>query len=279
MLINPYNINKYIKISFLVLISSIFIFGRFHCIDIAIQDLLYNFDKKAWIFDAYQPLWRFLFYDLVRFSFHIFIFAFLAICIVFRNKAFIKNNERNILIFFLSSTLSLLIVNLTKEVTNMPCPLNIDRYKEGGVPITAIWESYKNYIPTKKMTCWPGGHASIGFSFISAFFLFNRPTYKYIALAFGACLGWILGFYKMTFGDHFFSHNFITMLICWIIPLIITKYIDKMYKFTKITMIATFILLIGHIYTMFCSYTKPYRCSIRRIIFIQDSIQKARERL
>lgn len=276
------NIDRQIKITAFLFVFSIFIFGKFHSIDIAIQDLFYDFNKKAWFLDEYQGLLKFVFYDFVRLLFHIFILLFLGICIVFRNKPFIKNNEKNILIFFLAMSLTLLIMTILKENTGIPCPLNLSRYKkEGGLPmsaLTAVWERFpEGLVLPKRPKCWPAGHASIGFVFLSAFFLFNKKKYKIASVAFALIFGWTIGIYKLTFGDHFPSHNVITMILSWLVTLIVAKYIDKLTKFSKVMMIFVFLGVIGHVYTMFCSFTRPYRCSLKRIMFIQDSYQRARE--
>jgi membrane-associated PAP2 superfamily phosphatase len=65
--------------------------------------------------------------------------------------------------------------------------------------------------------CWPGGHASSGFTFFALFFALRdiRPRTARIALASAVILGTTLSVSRMLQGAHFLSHNVWTALIDW----------------------------------------------------------------
>ncbi|HRM99840.1 MAG TPA: phosphatase PAP2 family protein, partial [Aliarcobacter cryaerophilus] len=83
---------------------------------------------------------------------------------------------------------------------------------------------------------WPAGHATMGFSLMSLYFLFKKPRNQKIALAFGVTVGVLTGGYKILIGDHFLSHTIVTMILAWLVILIIHKLIIKenFEKSTKI---------------------------------------------
>lgn len=226
------NINKQIKITFVMLLLAIFIFGNFHNIDIYIQDFLYDFNQNNWILHKQQKDLKFLLYDFVRVCFFIFILFFCILLCNLKNK-YIKEHKKNLLIFFLATSFTFLVMHLLKSTTNIPCPNNIFRYNNyNGMPITAIWEKYPvNCVSLQKHRCWPAGHASIGFVFLSTFFLFKQKRYKYTGVVASLIFGWIIGIYKMAIGDHFFSHNVISMLLAWLVALLVVKYINVYDKY------------------------------------------------
>jgi PAP2 (acid phosphatase) superfamily protein len=69
--------------------------------------------------------------------------------------------------------------------------------------------------------CWPGGHASAGFSLLALFFFLRdrRPRAARIALAIALGTGTVFSAGRMMQGAHFLSHNLWTLLIDWTICL------------------------------------------------------------
>ncbi|MCE0488662.1 phosphatase PAP2 family protein [Pantoea sp. Mb-10] len=57
--------------------------------------------------------------------------------------------------------------------------------------------------------CFPGGHASSGFSLMALFFLWwpERPRRALVALLVGITVGLLMGYGQVMRGAHFFSHN------------------------------------------------------------------------
>ncbi|WP_227686650.1 phosphatase PAP2 family protein [Psychrobacter fozii] len=61
--------------------------------------------------------------------------------------------------------------------------------------------------------CFPAAHASAGFSLYGLVFLPTLKKYRYRIFESMTVLGWTMGLYKMLFGDHFFSHTLVSMLL------------------------------------------------------------------
>src|SRR5699024_12785181 len=61
--------------------------------------------------------------------------------------------------------------------------------------------------------CFPAAHASAGFSLYGLAFLPSLQQYRYRVFEIVTVLGWTMGLYKMLFGDHFFSHTLVSMLL------------------------------------------------------------------
>lgn len=146
-----------------------------------------------------------------------------------KNK-FIKRYKKRLLVVLLSAILIPLTIGALKKFTHMPCPSQISHF-DGKFPDIKIFEKYDtNFKDKQHARCFPAGHATIGFCFMSCCFLFRNRRNKFISFGIGIILGWITGGYKMALGDHFLSHTIVTMILSWIIILVnvriifLTKY-------------------------------------------------------
>jgi membrane-associated PAP2 superfamily phosphatase len=119
----------------------------------------------------------------------------------------------------LALSLSTIIVTPLKTLTGVHCPWSLSEF--GGT------ETYTPLLSKRAPTlkpghCWPGGHASAGFSLLALFF-FLRDKYprkaKY-ALVFALALGTVFSISRVMQGAHFLTHNIWTLLFDWIICLV-----------------------------------------------------------
>ncbi|MDW3715603.1 MULTISPECIES: phosphatase PAP2 family protein [Pseudomonas] len=118
----------------------------------------------------------------------------------------------------LAMGLSTAIVTPLKALTAVHCPWDLTRY--GGV------ETYTPLLAERAPTakpgrCWPGGHASSGFTFFALYFLLrdrNRRLAR-LALVGALALGGLFSVGRMMQGAHFLSHNLWTALLDWLICL------------------------------------------------------------
>lgn len=119
----------------------------------------------------------------------------------------------------LAMGLSTSIVNPLKRLTAMHCPWSLVEY--GGSEVHSPLLGSR--IPTENPgRCWPGGHASAGFSLLALFFVLRdrRPRLARTALAFALGLGTLFSVGRVMQGAHFLSHNLWTFLIDWVICLL-----------------------------------------------------------
>ena len=71
--------------------------------------------------------------------------------------------------------------------------------------------------------CFPGGHASAGFSIMAGYFIYRDRDLKlaHFYLIMGMLLGFSMGWGQMMRGAHFLSHNLWTGLIVWGVSVVI----------------------------------------------------------
>lgn len=66
--------------------------------------------------------------------------------------------------------------------------------------------------------CFPAGHASAGFSFVSGWFAFRRAGQRRLAgrwLGAALAAGLLLGLAQQARGAHFMSHTLWSAWLCW----------------------------------------------------------------
>ncbi len=100
-----------------------------------------------------------------------------------------------------------------KGITHVSCPNHLTFFG-GNLPYLNIWQ---NMLAKTDAKCFPAAHASAGFSLYGLAFLPILHKYRYRIFAIVTVLGWAMGLYKMSFGDHFFSHTLVSMLLAWTI--------------------------------------------------------------
>lgn len=116
----------------------------------------------------------------------------------------------------LAMTLSTSIVTPLKSVTAVHCPWSLSEF--GGDQIHTPLLAPR--APTSKPgRCWPGGHASAGFSLLALYFALRdrRPRAARIALGVALGLGTLFSVGRTMQGAHFMSHNVWTLLFDWTI--------------------------------------------------------------
>lgn len=116
------------------------------------------------------------------------------------------------------------LVTPLKKLTGIQCPWSLQAFGGDQVFSPLIGERPATEKPGR---CWPGGHASAGFSLIALFFaLRDRHLHAArIALTVGLGLGSIFSLGRMAQGAHFLSHNLWTLLLDWTICLLLYRLI------------------------------------------------------
>ncbi|BAN48942.1 phosphatase PAP2 family protein [Metapseudomonas resinovorans] len=115
--------------------------------------------------------------------------------------------------------LSTAIVTPLKAVTAVQCPWSLTEF--GGVEPYSPLLGHHPYVD-KPGRCWPGGHASAGFSLLALYFALRdrRPRLARVALVAALALGSLFSLGRMMQGAHFLSHNLWTLLFDWMISLV-----------------------------------------------------------
>ncbi len=132
---------------------------------------------------------------------------------------------------FIGMVVATTAVTLAKRFSVHACPWDLNLYG-GNQPLLALFES----LPDGSILgrCFPGGHASGGFS-LWAFYFFFRNSQSKVALAglyAGGLFGFVMGWAQMMRGAHFMSHNLWTAWLVWLV-LLILYFISNQRVFNK----------------------------------------------
>lgn len=132
--------------------------------------------------------------------------------------------RRSLGFLVLALGISTSVVTPLKALTAVHCPWSLSEF--GGT------ETFTPLLSERAATespgrCWPGGHASSGFSLLALFFLLRdkRPRSARVALVFALGLGALFSLGRMMQGAHFLSHNLWTLLFDWTICLLCYRWV------------------------------------------------------
>lgn len=191
-------------------------------LDMQISELFYA--NGQWLLEKGAQPYAFIFYDSPKALLILFAIYLIAILVIkYRislNADFSLNHSRLsryilplpvreisyllIVIIIVPTTIAML-----KTFTHVSCPNHLMLFG-GDVPYLNLWQNIVAKTPAK---CFPAAHASAGFSLYGLVFLPSLRKYRYQIFEIVTALGWTMGLYKMLFGDHFFSHTLISMLM------------------------------------------------------------------
>lgn len=191
-------------------------------IDILISEIFYT--NGHWLLQKEAQPYKFIFYDLPKALLILFgIYLITVLILKYKSSAktnpLINNASDNTFIISLSAReISYLLVvliavpstiALLKSFTHVSCPNHLLVFG-GDLPYLNLWQ---NRIAQTSAKCFPAAHASAGFSLYGLAFLPTFYKYRYRVFEVVTVVGWTMGLYKMLFGDHFFSHTLVSMLL------------------------------------------------------------------
>lgn len=191
-------------------------------LDIRISELFYT--NGHWLLEKGAQPYAFIFYDLPK-ALLILLAIYLIVVLIVKYRQplpDIASHHRNKFDRFLLPLpvreigyllIILAIVPTTiatlKGVTHVSCPNDLVIFN-GDLPYLNLWQ---NIVAATPARCFPAAHASAGFSLYGLAFLPTLRKYRYQIFTTVTVLGWTMGLYKMLFGDHFFSHTLVSMLL------------------------------------------------------------------
>ncbi len=142
----------------------------------------------------------------------------------------VRIERRRWLYVLFAMVLASSLVTPLKKITEVQCPWNLTRYG-GTETYSALTET--RAAPVEHVgNCWPGGHASSGFTLFALFFALRdqRPRAARIALLAALGLGTVLSAGRMLQGAHFLSHNLWTALIDWTVCAVLYRLMLYQYS-------------------------------------------------
>lgn len=128
---------------------------------------------------------------------------------------------------FLATFTGPLIVAILKDSTHIQTPWHLAEFG-GELPYIRLFDPVSAAIPIGH--AFPGGHSSAGFAFFSVYFLlyFYAPAYRFLGLIIPLALGTLFAIDQEIRGAHFFSHDMMSLFICWSSALIWSRvYLEK----------------------------------------------------
>ena len=192
-----------------------------------LQHFFFDAEQKAWLVDAHHPLYKKIFYHLPKV---ILMGTGAAVFIRVIFEMYYKRTFPRYWIFILSIILVPTINALLKEITFTYCPLQLKDFG-GYKDFRALFDFQDVMLQWEgRGKCFPAGHATTGFSLMSLYFVFEKKALRYAGLIMGMSLGWIMAFYQIMKGAHFFSHSVATMLLSWAIILGIKEVYERLAK-------------------------------------------------
>ena len=218
------------KIDILIITTSILILCalgliNYSNIDLIIQNHFFNFENNTWLIDRDEPIKKFFFYKLPKILLGaVIVFCLIATVLGFKKKSqFFYQNRHHFFLIFLGLSLIPLIGGNVKKFTNVYCPTQLKIYG-GNRPYVKIFDHYeKNFYQEKRAKCFPAGHSVTGFALFILFFALKKKSHKFCGFFAAMIFGWILGFYQIAKGVHFFGDTLVSMLCCFLIAAILSR--------------------------------------------------------
>ena len=130
---------------------------------------------------------------------------------------FTTRHRRDLLFVVVAFALCTAIIHYLKSHTGVYCPVETTFY--GGTHPRLEW--YQQFDLLHKAgdgRCWPGGHASSGFTLMALYFVARRWRWVHARtlLGFIVLLGMVYGTTRVMQGWHYMSHTFWAGIFVWL---------------------------------------------------------------
>lgn len=138
---------------------------------------------------------------------------------------FAHKHRRDFLYVVFAFSLSTGVIHYLKGHTSVYCPVETTQYA-GKIEHKEWFQNFDLLKVAGDGRCWPGGHASGGFTMLALYFVARRYRWRHSkALMHGALvLGFVYGTTRVLQGWHYMSHTFwagiFVWLSCWLMALL-----------------------------------------------------------
>lgn len=125
--------------------------------------------------------------------------------------------RKDLLFVVIAFAVSTGCIHFFKSHTSVYCPVETTLF--GGAMPKIEW--FRNFIlwhDAGEGRCWPGGHASGGFSMLALYFIARRYRWRYAKtlLCAALALGLVYGTTRVFQGWHYMSHTFWSGIVVWL---------------------------------------------------------------
>lgn len=186
-------------------------------LDIKIASIFFNYELKIWTFG--ESWWAKIFIHKGGRTFVALILlasllGLLLSLFVHRLKIY-----RRVLIYIsLTILLATGAVALLQQLTNVDCPWDLSIFN-GSQPYFHLFDDKTGKVLNG--VCFPGGHASGGFSLLLFYFVcrYYEKSYALTVLLAMLLIGSTYGLAQWVRGAHFVTHDYWSAMICWLVAL------------------------------------------------------------
>jgi len=135
---------------------------------------------------------------------------------------FTTTHRRDLFFVIVAFALTTGVIHYLKAHTSVYCPVETTLY--GGQELRKEW--FENFTWLHKAgdgRCWPGGHASSGFTLLALYFIARRYRWAHAKTLLGAILllGMVFGTTRVLQGWHYMSHTFWAGIFVWLSTLLV----------------------------------------------------------
>lgn len=138
-----------------------------------------------------------------------------------RALKFLARHRRDFIFVVVAFAITTGMVHYFKSHTSVYCPVETTLY--GGTQEKKEWfENFNLLHEAGKGRCWPGGHASSGFTLLALYFVARRYRWRHARKLLGwvMLLGMVYGTTRVLQGWHFMSHTFWSGILVWLTMLL-----------------------------------------------------------
>lgn len=197
-----------------LLVTSIYISAA--DLDRSVADYFYSIQGNSW---AWKESWiaEDFFHKGGRSLSILLALALLGMVIASRFSFWLSPHKKPLLYFFVATAGGSLLISLFKSTLAVSCPWEFDRY--GGDLLYV--NVFKQLVLRNGEGCFPAGHASAGYAWISAYFfgVYYQSRWRWPGLIIPLLVGLVLGVVQQIRGAHFISHDIWSLAICWFFSL------------------------------------------------------------
>jgi len=153
-----------------------------------------------------------------------------AIALAFLGATYVKSGWREFrrpaAFFAISTVLSMGLVGLLKNVTNVDCPWDLVPFG-GRFPYVELFADRPDALRTAH--CFPAAHASSGYALLALYFVFRvrHARLAKLGLAVGLLTGLTFGLVQQARGAHFVSHDVWSAFLVWTVTLSVYAFVFR----------------------------------------------------
>lgn len=130
---------------------------------------------------------------------------------------FAAEHRRDFLFVVVAFAVCTGVIHFLKAHTSVYCPIETTLYG-GKMPHIEWYNNFQLFHEAGEGRCWPGGHASGGFTMLALYFVARRYQWRFSsALLWGSLLlGFVYGTTRVLQGWHYMSHTFWAGIFVWL---------------------------------------------------------------